>query len=762
MHQIADKNLRLNAFALRFSADQFTAFQQTLPSPEDLEELKVRVRADWFVYWKGGIAWGLPRMPNPRITFGSATTLTTQTYEGLSLLGARTAGQLQDFLPAYASLPGYHRGFRFVARNAELVGQIAQRLRTVPPLLREFEIRPRFTVETRLIELQNQALRAILVVNIAMRWDIQASLEALAAAGIELAGLYVVRREPLLGQRGLLGQIANVRSGKVHFSESYEEAAPADTKDVKLEPTKQSFARCIDALLGAQSGEFWKQYDVLESNYRGGVGYDACIQRLSKTLTKPKGICLGPDISVAVGEQVGVGQLKRPLPVNYCFDPGKTKQNIYAWSGLSDYGPYTRDSFPRQSPKLLLVCPLDAQNRVEQAVHKFRDGIPGSVYAKGFARTFHLVNLTIETCTVPTVRASASDIATTYASAVEKQLQRRSDYDAALVIVGDQFAGLPDIENPYLYAKAILLTNGIPVQEAKLSTITRVDTNLAYVFQNISVALYAKMGGVPWTVNQDQTVNDEVVIGMGLVETSGSRFESKQRVVGITTVFRGDGNYLLANVATECRFDQYRAQLRETMVEVLKEVKHRNGWRPGDTVRVVFHASKPLRDLEVDELMSECVTEAAPEQTVQFAFIDVLQSHPFRVFDPSVAGKSFGEGLPRKGAMAPERGSAFQLGQSTWLLSTNGVSQIKRPTSPLPGPLLIHLHRKSTGCDLPYLTDQVLKFTSLTWRSTLPASEPVTIYYSSLIAELLTRLKAVPGWSPNVLNTKLRASKWFL
>src|SRR5205807_2967000 len=119
--------------------------------------------------------------------------------------------------------------------------------------------------------------------------------------------------------------------GKVHFSESYQEATSADTKHVKIEPTKQSFARCIDRLLGAQSEAFWKQYGVLESNYRGGVGYDACLQRLSKTLTKPKGIFLGPDISVAVGEQVDVGPIKRPLPVNYCFDPGKTKQNIYAW-----------------------------------------------------------------------------------------------------------------------------------------------------------------------------------------------------------------------------------------------------------------------------------------------------------------------------------------------------------------------------------------------------------------------------------------------
>ncbi len=61
-----------------------------------------------------------------------------------------------------------------------------------------------------------------------------------------------------------------------------------------------------------------------------------------------------------------------------------------------------------------------------------------------------------------------------------------------------------------------------------------------------------------------------------------------------------------------------------------------------------------------------------------------------------------------------------------------------------------------------YLTEQVLKFTSLSWRSTLPARKPVTIYYSELIAGLLARFRAGPDWSPAVLNTKLRASRWFL
>ncbi len=63
---------------------------------------------------------------------------------------------------------------------------------------------------------------------------------------------------------------------------------------------------------------------------------------------------------------------------------------------------------------------------------------------------------------------------------------------------------------------------------------------------------------------------------------------------------------------------------------------------------------------------------------------------------------------------------------------------------------------------MTYLTEQALKFTSLTWRSTLPAAEPVTIYYSELIAGLLARLKHVPEWSPAVLRARLRTSRWFL
>ena len=63
---------------------------------------------------------------------------------------------------------------------------------------------------------------------------------------------------------------------------------------------------------------------------------------------------------------------------------------------------------------------------------------------------------------------------------------------------------------------------------------------------------------------------------------------------------------------------------------------------------------------------------------------------------------------------------------------------------------------------MDYLAEQALELTSLSWRSTLPTGRPVTIHYSELMADLLARLRAVSDWSPALLNTRMRHSRWFL
>jgi hypothetical protein len=71
-------------------------------------------------------------------------------------------------------------------------------------------------------------------------------------------------------------------------------------------------------------------------------------------------------------------------------------------------------------------------------------------------------------------------------------------------------------------------------------------------------------------VDQGLAVDDEVVIGMGMAELSGSRFDSNQRYVGITTVFRGDGNCLLGHLSRDCSYDEYPQLLEQNGIPRLR------------------------------------------------------------------------------------------------------------------------------------------------------------------------------------------------
>ena len=135
-----------------------------------------------------------------------------------------------------------------------------------------------------------------------------------------------------------------------------------------------------------------------------------------------------------------------------------------------------------------------------------------------------------------------------------------------------------------------------------------------------------------------------------------------------------------------------------------------------------------MRDHHLDRLIGECVATVGAEQNVEFAFLTVGDRQPFMMLDPQQPGRNDGRGKV-KGAFAPDRGTIVQVSDTQRLLAITGPSLIKLPDAPLPRQLQLRLHRASTFRDLDYLAEQALKFTSLSWRSTLPTSRPVAINY---------------------------------
>lgn len=773
-------SISLNGFKVELSAQTFKAYVQDLPNNQEVKPLRQALGDEWFLHWRQGKMYGIPKNTKLQKSFGQSEELNCNDH--LQVLTSRISNLLPEIFSKYEPLK--LKPFTFLAQRKELISVVTNTIKDLPDIISSFKIIPKYILEPKIFELHHDEPGIGLFLRLKTNWQILAPLSTLQNEGVELQDLYVVRRRRTPGQRRLVGRIERLSKQVVYLSESFEQVDSIREEEVWLEGSKVSFSRCLKAILGDQYEDFESTRTEQESLLLIGPVLDETLNQMQAFLATKSPLQIAPDLQGTIGNRIEAINTKEyqsvipSSPVEYCFDAARTKRSPYAWVGIEQYGPFSRDNFSKKTPEVIVFFPDTAQGAVENFLRSLRDGISikkketdenGNIYWKetsrytgGFAKIFGLVNPRFTLQPIPWFNNTHKPPAIVYRDTIEQILRDREIMpDAAITVLLDSHARLPESENPYLHSKALLLMAGIPAQNIRFSKISQLPRDLQYTLQNFTVALYAKMNGLPWTVDHDLTINDELVIGVGTCELSGSRFTERQRFVGITTVFRGDGNYLLGNLSKECTYNEYPNVLRNSTLSILREIKKRNDWQPDDTVRLVFHAARPLKNVEVADIIAECVAQVGSDQNIQFAFLTISHDHPFTMLDKSQPG-IWVKGGSRKGIYAPDRGTILQLGRYTRLLGTNSPRLIKRSSSPFPTPLLIHLHPQSTYYDLTYLSEQVLKFTSLSWKSLLPASDPVTIYYSELIAGLLARLKNVRGWSPEMLNIKLRASKWFL
>ena len=755
-------SLVLNAFRVDLPFEEFTVWKSPFDQDCDLGQLRRDHAGEWRLYRDGADLLAVPLYPGVPRPPGMPSRRVTG--DSLGVLSNLVTAALPDRFSTYAPLSRFP--FVFLGHGPNLLADAASTVRGLPDIVAGFHLWRKYEFDTRLLELQNGEPFLAVTVTLSTRSEITASLAQLASAGVELGGMYVVRRTNNPAERRLVGQIGKLDGLDVVLDESMtdETTMPADT--VMLEATTASFAACLKTVLGDRYEEFDRFKDQQIQAWASGPKAETEIARVGGVLAG-RDLVLAEGLTCRVGEQVRLennGDYKTVVharPVTYCFDAARSKQHNLPWQGLDRYGPWSRDEFARRSPRLLVVYPAEAKGQTETFIRMLHDGVqvPNSVYRKGFARTFGLVNPSYD---LVAANPGAAGPAEAYRRAVDDYLASHAEHppDAAIVVVRDTESRLPDPINPYLHAKAALLMSGVAAQMVRISTVRKQPAALQWILQSVAVALYAKMNGVPWTVNHDLTISDELVVGIGTVEIGEARTAERQQYVGITTVFRGDGNYLTSQLSTECGYADYPEALRISTLRALEDIKKRNGWQPGDNIRVVFHAARPPRNIHLARLAADCSAVVGQDQNVEFAAVSVSHDHPFVLFDKAQAGIT--RNGVTKGQLVPERGLIVQTGRYSRLVCTNSPQLVKRAGRPVPRPLLVRIHRGSTFQDLDYLAEQVLKFTSLSWRSLLPSADPVSIYYSELIAGLLARLKAVPGWSSAGLNGRLRTSKWFL
>lgn len=81
---------------------------------------------------------------------------------------------------------------------------------------------------------------------------------------------------------------------------------------------------------------------------------------------------------------------------------------------------------------------------------------------------------------------------------------------------------------------------------------------------NLSLNTYAKLGGTAWTIEREEKVRDELVIGIGSTISAEGH-----HVLGIAQVFHNDGRYILGDCTPLSTFDNYAANLEKHLISTL-------------------------------------------------------------------------------------------------------------------------------------------------------------------------------------------------
>lgn len=350
------------------------------------------------------------------------------------------------------------------------------------------------------------------------------------------------------------------------------------------------------------------------------------------------------------------------------------------------------------------------------------------------------------------------DSPTSYKNAIEEALQKKTQegrsWGMALIQVKQEFKNLPVEQNPYFIARSIFLTHQIPVQDFTLELLSQNDNSLGYSLNNMALASYAKMGGVPWLLKSSPAISHELVIGIGSASISEGRLSEQSKVMGITTVFSGDGNYIVSNTSKAVSPNEYAGALVNVLDSTIQKVKSKLNWQSGDTIRIVFHASvKKFNKAEIDAVKE--VVEKYKAFNIEYAFLKISDHHGMHMFDTQTATE-------QKGQFAPQRGQVYKISDFENLVYLIGQRELKQKSDGHPRGLILNIHRDSTFKDIKYLTTQLFNFSGHSWRSYFPSPMPVTIMYSDLIAHNLGWLNKLPKWDDTIMLSKIGQTQWFL
>ncbi len=249
---------------------------------------------------------------------------------------------------------------------------------------------------------------------------------------------------------------------------------------------------------------------------------------------------------------------------------------------------------------------------------------------------------------------------------------------------------------------------------------------------SIALNIYAKLGGTPWTIEKQDKLRKELIVGVGSTINSDG-----QNVLGIAQIFDYNGRYLIGDCIPISDLDTYSKTLEDYLTSKLDEIITKES-KIGNDLRIIFHLNKSASNkYEIKAI--ENIIAKYNDTNFQYALVHISYAHNYRIYNNVGRDRNI-------------KGLFCQLDDLISLVHFVPQSDT---------PLLLRVDKRSNFKDLYYISKQIFWFSHLSYRSYIPSKKAVTILYPSLMAKLTEELKEVPSWDIEVLKN-LGDKLWFI
>lgn len=323
---------------------------------------------------------------------------------------------------------------------------------------------------------------------------------------------------------------------------------------------------------------------------------------------------------------------------------------------------------------------------------------------------------------------------------IQEQLRKRSwdkdvTYFAIYVSPHSKNSASKEQKEIYYRIKEMLLKINISSQVIESGKFVK-DYNYVFSFNNICIALLAKLNGTPWRL--DVPLRNELVVGIGAFCST----QHKVKYVGSAFSFSNNGHFQ--------SFDCFQSnQTKELAGSIKKAVKDYISLQQ-NLQRIVIHFYKQMSQEELQPI-EKALWELNVNIPVFIVTINKTESSDIVAFDNTWE------------QLMPESGTYINIGNRRFLLynNTRYKGDTFRPADGYPFPIKLYItcteeEKAKDPRTIKELINQVYQFSRMYWKSVRQQNLPVTIKYPEMVAEIF------PHFEGNEIPDFGKENLWFL